>query len=405
MIEKPLAPTVAECRQILAAAEGRRRHADARPYHALHAAIPRGACGSSRRARSAGCGFGSSRDGSSSGWRRTAGEWHLDPERGGGMLFTAGIHALDRLDPRWPGGRATHVSAVIAAAFHDQKADDSALILIRFGDRAAGQVASIGYRDGAFISGDEIVCEKGVLRIDFFGGVEIGRGQRWEEVTGSFEDDIATRRWFASGRRSPKRSARDHRRRSAARTGCTWWPASRPPSAPPASAARSRWSSSARRMRRRRRVRFRRRAAGAACRGRRSASPSRGLAEEEVEEADTSRAARRRSRGTTTSCGCRRRRDDVGGGVELLGQHRREHVRRRRRCRRSPRARSIPALGIGGGGAARPSPASSGSSSSSIRPAAKVKKSRRWPGSCGFCASTRRSQDTKAAASRRSSTR
>lgn len=190
MLEKPLAPTVAECRRILAAANA--AGVTLMPGHTMRFTLPFLAArqiiesGEIGRMR-----FGSSRmiklwiEGN----RR---DWHLDPERGGGMLFTAGIHALDRLIGL-AGRRATHVSAVTATAFHDQKADDSALLLLRFGDDAAGHVASIGYRDGAFISGDEIVCDEGVLRVDFFSGVELGRDQRWKAVPGSFEDDIAGR--------------------------------------------------------------------------------------------------------------------------------------------------------------------------------------------------------------------
>jgi predicted dehydrogenase len=108
------------------------------------------------------------------------------------MPFTAGIHALDRL-LAYAGRRATHVSAVVTNAFHDQQADDSALLLLRFDDEAAGQVASIGYREGTMISADELVCESGVLSVDFFKGVTLGRDLHWESVDGSFEEDVAGR--------------------------------------------------------------------------------------------------------------------------------------------------------------------------------------------------------------------
>ena len=190
MLEKPLAPTVADCRRILAAAQAAgvalmpgHTMRFSLPFLAARAIIDRGEIGRMR--------FGSSR--MIKLWMEpNRRDWHLDPARGGGMLFTAGIHALDRL-LAYAGRRATHVSAVTATGFHDQRADDSALILLRFGDAAAGQVASIGYREGAFISGDEIVCDEGVLRIDFFRGVELGRGQRWEAVSGSYEDGISGR--------------------------------------------------------------------------------------------------------------------------------------------------------------------------------------------------------------------
>ena len=190
MIEKPLAPTVAECRLILAAAE--KAGVVLMPGHTMRFTLPYLAA---RRLIDDG-GLGRMRYGSSrmiklwmEGNRR---DWHLDAATGGGMLFTAGIHALDRL-LAFAGRRATHVSAITATTFHQQKADDAALMLIRFGDEAAGQVASIGYADGAFISGDELIFDKGVLTVDFFKGVTMGREQKWQPVEKSIEPDVAGR--------------------------------------------------------------------------------------------------------------------------------------------------------------------------------------------------------------------
>jgi predicted dehydrogenase len=190
MLEKPVAPTVAECREILAATKAAgvtlmpgHTMRFTQPFLAAHRVIESGEIGRMR--------FGSSR--MVKLWMEpNRRDWHLDPGRGGGMLFTAGIHALDRLIA-FAGRRASHVSAVTATAFHDQAADDAALLLLRFGDEAAGQVASIGYRDGAFVSADEIVCEAGVLVVDFLAGARLGRGQSWRPVPGSFEEDIAGR--------------------------------------------------------------------------------------------------------------------------------------------------------------------------------------------------------------------
>lgn len=190
MLEKPIAPTVAECRRILdaVAAAG----VTLMPGHTMRFTLPfLAARGIVEGGAIGGMRFGSSR--MIKLWMEpNRRDWHLDPATGGGMLMTAGIHALDRLIAL-AGRRASHVSAVTAAAFHDQRADDAALLLLRFGDDAAGQVASIGYRDGAFVSGDEIVCERGVLVVDFFRGVTLGRGQAWQEVAGSFEENIAGR--------------------------------------------------------------------------------------------------------------------------------------------------------------------------------------------------------------------
>lgn len=190
MIEKPVAPTVAECQRIIAAAKA--AGVVLMPGHTMRFTLPYLAA----RKLIDDEGLGVMRYGSSrmiklwmEGNRR---DWHLDPATGGGMLFTAGIHALDRL-LAFAGRRATHVSAITGTTFHEQKADDAALLLLRFGEEAAGQVASIGYADGAFISGDELVFDGGVLAVDFFKGVSLGRELKWQPVENSIELDVAGR--------------------------------------------------------------------------------------------------------------------------------------------------------------------------------------------------------------------
>ena len=63
--------------------------------------------------------------------------WHLDPACGGGMLFTAGIHALDGL--LWLVGEpASSGYAGVATRFHDMPVDDLAELIIRFRGGAIG---------------------------------------------------------------------------------------------------------------------------------------------------------------------------------------------------------------------------------------------------------------------------
>ena len=102
------------------------------------------------------------------------------------MLMTAGIHALDQLV--WlMNGRVGSVSAAVGTSFHDQKADDSAMMLLRFADGRFGQVASIGFRDGGGSFDIDLVCERGTLRIDLDRGVAIGRGGKWSDVPNSHD--------------------------------------------------------------------------------------------------------------------------------------------------------------------------------------------------------------------------
>ncbi len=128
--------------------------------------------------------------------------WHLDEASGGGMLLTAGIHALDRLI--WlMDAPVARVSAIMRTAFHDQRADDLALLFLRFANGAAGSVASVGYRDGAPDFTAEIVGTEATLRLDLLGatGVAIGRGDRWSPIPDSAEPDAQlraiTREWIA----------------------------------------------------------------------------------------------------------------------------------------------------------------------------------------------------------------
>ena len=119
--------------------------------------------------------------------------WHLDPATGGGMLMTAGIHALDQLV--WlMDSRVSSVSAAVSTSFHDQKADDSAMMLLRFADGRFGQVASVGFRDGGGTFDINLVCEKGTLRVDLDRGVAIGRGGQWSDVPNSHDPQ-----WMQNG--------------------------------------------------------------------------------------------------------------------------------------------------------------------------------------------------------------
>jgi phthalate 4,5-cis-dihydrodiol dehydrogenase len=182
LLEKPMALSVAECSRIIACAKAGR--AKLMIGQIMHFVRP---CLMAREILDRGD-LGKPVTGSSS-LRKTWMEsnrrgWHLDPATGGGMLMTAGIHALDQLV--WlMDGRVGSVSAAISTSFHDQKADDCAMMLLRFADGRFGQVASIGFRDGGGTFDMDLVCENGTLRIDVERGVAIGRGGQWSEVPNS----------------------------------------------------------------------------------------------------------------------------------------------------------------------------------------------------------------------------
>lgn len=126
--------------------------------------------------------------------------WHLSRESGGGMLMTAGIHALDRLV--WlMGQEVSGVTAMMGTHFHEQEADDTAMLGLRFADGGVGQVQSVGYRNGAVGFAMDLVCEQGNLRIDFDTGTWVGQGGNWTKLDNSFEPDwmhhAVVREWQA----------------------------------------------------------------------------------------------------------------------------------------------------------------------------------------------------------------
>jgi predicted dehydrogenase len=197
-LEKPMALSVAECSRIIAAAEaGQRKLMVGQIMHFVwpclvareildRGDLGRPVTGSSRLQKI---------------WmEQNRRGWHLDPATGGGMLMTAGIHALDQLV--WlMNGRVGSVSAAVGTSFHDQKADDSAMMLLRFADGRFGQVASIGFRDGGGTFDLDLVCERGTLRIDLDRGVSIGQGGKWTEIADSHDpawmQNAVVREWQA----------------------------------------------------------------------------------------------------------------------------------------------------------------------------------------------------------------
>ena len=118
--------------------------------------------------------------------------WHLVAESGGGMLLTAGIHALDRLV--WlMDAKVAQVAAMSGNLFHDQPLPDVDLLVLRFAGGGLGTLSSAGYRDTTVINDTEIVCEDGVLRLDLATGVSVGQGGTWTELPGAMEPDSALR--------------------------------------------------------------------------------------------------------------------------------------------------------------------------------------------------------------------
>ena len=186
LVEKPLAPSMAECRAMATAAQEAgtlllpgQLMRFVLPCLAARDFLATGALGRPLHGRSA----------MSKRWmedfRRP---WHLRPECGGGMLMTVGIHALDRLV--WlMGANVGAVAAMSGHLFHDQAVADTDLMLLRFSGGALGQVGSVGYRDRTMVDVSELSCEGGSLLLDFHHGVRIVRDGKTETLPGSGEPD------------------------------------------------------------------------------------------------------------------------------------------------------------------------------------------------------------------------
>ena len=198
LLEKPMAPTARACDTINAAVS--KAGVQLMVGHVMHFALP---CLKAKEILDSGL-IGKPVLGSS--WmiklwmESNRREWHLNTASGGGMLMTAGIHALDRLV--WLMGQdVMSVNALAGTFFHEQEADDSALIGLRFANGGIGQVQSVGYRNGAVGFAMDLVCEQGTLRIDFDRGVSIGRDAVWTPVPDSIEPDwmhhAVAREWKA----------------------------------------------------------------------------------------------------------------------------------------------------------------------------------------------------------------
>ncbi len=115
-------------------------------------------------------------------------EWQRDDPGGGGMLMTVGIHYVDLLTWLF-NSRVLSVRANILSSFHQQQADDAGMIYLQYENGATGTVISTGYKSGAESYLAELTLGKGMLRIDMFGGVYIGKNEQWTHLPGSFVRD------------------------------------------------------------------------------------------------------------------------------------------------------------------------------------------------------------------------
>lgn len=186
LLEKPMAPTLDECDRILDAVReaGVRLmvgHTNqfARAYRTAKAILESGEMGEVILGLSTMSKFW---------YEPNRRDWHLTRDTGGGMWMTAGIHCLDRMT--WLiGSRVASVAAQLGTRYHDQQADDVGMIFLRYDNGATGTVVSVGYAQGASKHLTELTCTKGMMNIDYTGGVTLGRDERWTPVPDSGGQD------------------------------------------------------------------------------------------------------------------------------------------------------------------------------------------------------------------------
>lgn len=108
-------------------------------------------------------------------------DWHLDRSRGGGIWLTIGLHVIDQLC--WLiDAPVTCISADLQTRFHQQQADDVAVAFLRYHNGVSATASAIGYQTGVFSFLTELVCTKGLVKIDHSKGVFIGRDESWQSL-------------------------------------------------------------------------------------------------------------------------------------------------------------------------------------------------------------------------------
>lgn len=177
MLEKPMAPTLAECDAIVeAVAQTGVPFMTAHPYRYMKAyqealrLIRAGAIGRPVYATAA----------MVKDWTFAQREpWHLQP--GGGMWLTNGCHLVDRLCLLLDAS-PTDIRAIVETAFHPQDVDDIGVGLIGFEGGGIGIARAIGYRAGGRDDWSEVQGAEGALRVNHTDGLFLARKDAWEPV-------------------------------------------------------------------------------------------------------------------------------------------------------------------------------------------------------------------------------
>ena len=106
--------------------------------------------------------------------------WHLQKASSGGVLLTVGVHDIDFLT-YMTNSKVNCIKAALSNRLHGDEVDDSGIIFLRFDNGVTATIVNAGYQSGVEHFCSELICTRGMMRVDPAQGVLIGRNERWEE--------------------------------------------------------------------------------------------------------------------------------------------------------------------------------------------------------------------------------
>jgi len=107
-------------------------------------------------------------------------DWHLKKDSGGGVLLTVGIHDIDFL-MYMADSKVTCVKAELSNRLQGDEVDDSGMIYLGFENGVTATIVNAGYQSGVERFSSELICTRGMMRVDPSQGLFIGRNERWEQ--------------------------------------------------------------------------------------------------------------------------------------------------------------------------------------------------------------------------------
>lgn len=125
-------------------------------------------------------------------------EWHLHHEFGGGYLLTLGVHQIDAM-LSLVNSPIQSVRCTIGSRFHNFETDDYGTLMINFLNGVVATIIYTGYAQGVSKVESEFYCQHGMIKMNVREGVFIVENNEWELVSDSKADnwigDALVREW------------------------------------------------------------------------------------------------------------------------------------------------------------------------------------------------------------------